>query len=62
MNARQHAEIERRAHALRRAELARLATDLACLARRFIATLKTLTLKGTPTFTAVGREGHLPCR
>ena len=57
MNARQLAEIERRAHSLRRAELARLSHDLACLLRRFVAKLK-----GTHTFNAPEGDRHLQCR
>lgn len=40
MDARQHAAIDRQAHALRRAEFTRMAADLACLARRAIASLR----------------------
>lgn len=47
MNARQHAEIDRRARELRRAELARMAADLACLASRAYAALRRRTVTST---------------
>lgn len=48
MNIREQDERVRRAHALRRAEFARLAGVATCLAKRFVATLRGMPARPCP--------------